>query len=177
MGRGMWVAQAYSCLLRSLRICCPRHGWCSLRFGSGFLRVGHDFRSVGIQCPGLGGEPPPRAAGCSRFVHGTACVGSLRPRECSREEAWSLGSRFSRWAVAGGIARRCPALTRAAAVGPRIIGHYLTALGGLDLTGKAAVLKTAGSNPLGVRISRPPLDLRDSVFSQTGLVGKVLGKV
>jgi hypothetical protein len=37
--------------------------------------------------------------------------------------------------------------------------------GGLDLTGKAAVLKTAGRKPIGVRIPGPPLGLTDSTAS------------
>jgi hypothetical protein len=40
-------------------------------------------------------------------------------------------------------------------------------IGGLDLTGKAAVLKTAGRNPIGVRIPGPPL-LRDNELHDSG---------
>jgi hypothetical protein len=36
-------------------------------------------------------------------------------------------------------------------------GAYLRWFGGVDLTGKAAVLKTAGRKPLGVRVPLPPL--------------------
>jgi hypothetical protein len=42
------------------------------------------------------------------------------------------------------------------------VGRCYTARqgGGLDLTGKAAVLKTAGLTPLGVRVPRPPPEHR-----------------
>src|SRR5690606_29917903 len=39
------------------------------------------------------------------------------------------------------------------------IRHCINSLGGLDLIGKAAVLKAAGRKPLWVRIPRPPLRL------------------
>ena len=51
---------------------------------------------------------------------------------------------------------------------------YLRTSGGLDLTGKAAVLKTAGRKPLGVRVPRPPLNagtvFTDPAFSRQARV-------
>ncbi len=44
---------------------------------------------------------------------------------------------------------------------PQVV--YTASFGGLDLTGKAAVLKTAGSNPIGVRVPGPPLDAETAV--------------
>jgi hypothetical protein len=41
-------------------------------------------------------------------------------------------------------------------------------LGGLDLTGKAAVLKTAGRKPIGVRIPGPPLSSNGVGFRHPG---------
>ncbi len=39
---------------------------------------------------------------------------------------------------------------------PRTVAILPLEVGGLDLIGKAAVLKTAGRKPLGVRVPRPP---------------------
>jgi hypothetical protein len=44
------------------------------------------------------------------------------------------------------------------------------ALGGLDLIGKAAVLKTAGRKPIGVRIPGPPLQATARVFAESAKI-------
>ncbi len=56
-------------------------------------------------------------------------------------------------------------------VGQLVAVDYLRALGGLDLTGKAAVLKTAVREHIGVRVPGPPsLQIDDC---ETLLVGMV----
>src|SRR5438477_823724 len=50
--------------------------------------------------------------------------------------------------------------TRSPTSAPTLVSSSIVWSGGLDLTGKAAVLKTAGRNPVEVRILCPPLKLQ-----------------
>ena len=66
-------------------------------------------------------------------------------------------------------------------VGQVAAAGYVAPLGGLDLTGKAAVLKTAARERFGVRIPGPPLlihnDLRDPPTQEGFVFGHILGHI
>ncbi len=67
------------------------------------------------------------------------------------------------------------------ALGQLTAAHYVTSLGGLDLTGKAAVLKTAARERFGVRIPGPPSlyinNLRTLSTGEGFVFGHILGHI
>jgi hypothetical protein len=85
--------------------------------------------------------------------------------------------------LAGGSApvrsfRRAKGLKRGLRIvtpGPRDPqSRYIWRHGGLDLIGKAAVLKTAGGNPFRVRIPGPPLSILNAFVGDSTIWGRVL---